>query len=326
MPTSINKQATPVKTRAITPQFMGALMDGVLNPILKRVQMDETLFLALRGGYINIYYRGGNLIKITEQVGSFLGDFDSNYICSDNVDLKAKIDELRKIKLDSKGVKAWLDAIPSLKLAIDLSMGNGNDKHEREFQQLVARENNSSGISNETEYFIADIEYAIPELGARFDLLAIRWLANKRRNGSNCRLALIEMKYGDNALDGKSGLTEHLEHIQTFLSDPDAKSSLLHEMQDVFGQMRQLGLIRFGKSDNLHKVEIDQEASPEIIILLANHNPRSTKLMTILDEISEPKDFDLRFFVASFAGYGMHSHNIFSLDKLKEFNRLLYEA
>ena len=50
-------------------------------------------------------------------------------------------------------------------------------KLEREFQQLVARENNRSAISNQTEYFITDIELADEQ--SRFDMLALKWRARR---------------------------------------------------------------------------------------------------------------------------------------------------
>ena len=86
---------------------------------------------------------------------------------------------------------------------------------------MVARENNNSTISNESEYFVSDIEFADPGLGARFDMLAIRWLASQRKDGSNCRAALIEMKYGDGALGGSAGLLKHLQDIDALVSDHD---------------------------------------------------------------------------------------------------------
>ena len=63
-------------------------------------------------------------------------------------------------------------------------------KAKREFQQLIVRENNYSSISNETEYFITDIEVTEPG-AARFDMMAICWPASQRKNGSKCKAALI---------------------------------------------------------------------------------------------------------------------------------------
>ncbi|CAE6724056.1 hypothetical protein [Candidatus Nitrotoga fabula] len=214
-----------------------------------------------------------------------------------------------------------MNAIPKLKLAIDIYLGSVKDKHEREFQQLVARENNASGISNETEYFIADIEYTQPGLKARFDLLAIQWLAKDRSDGSNCRLALIEMKYGDRAIGGKSGLIDHLEDIAEFFEDKEKFKPFLSEVESMFKQLRDLGLIRFGTAGNENVVKLAQE-DLEVIFLLANHNPRSVSLMSELNNIIVPKNIDLRFFVSSFAGYGMHTQCMCNLEKFKELNKL----
>ncbi len=55
--------------RKLSEQFMKDLVDsdGVLQPILTRVKKDSTLMLAIRENYINIYYRGGNILKIKLQ-------------------------------------------------------------------------------------------------------------------------------------------------------------------------------------------------------------------------------------------------------------------
>jgi hypothetical protein len=49
----------------------------------------------------------------------------------------------------------------------------------------------------------------------------------------------------------------------------------------------------------------------EVIFILANHNPRSPMLKQILsdpefEKYADSKLFNLRFFVACFAGYGLH--------------------
>lgn len=60
--------------RKISSNFLNDLANesGQLNPILKRVQKDHTLLLAIRENTINIYYRGGNILRLREQgQGSF---------------------------------------------------------------------------------------------------------------------------------------------------------------------------------------------------------------------------------------------------------------
>jgi len=68
--------------RALSEHFMDDLIkpDGLLYPILKRVKIDHTLMLAIRENYVNIYYRGGNILRVTEQSkGSYQTFFDVKY-------------------------------------------------------------------------------------------------------------------------------------------------------------------------------------------------------------------------------------------------------
>lgn len=311
-----------MKIRQLSEKFYDDLMDGngLLHPILERVKQDHSLMLAIRGKYINIYYRGGNILKVEEQgKGSYLSSFDDQYN-----KLERDMPALPAAIKSQDDAKTWVDAIPHLKELMDLYFSS-KSKNEREFQQLVARENNYSSISNKTEYFISDIEFADSGIGARFDMLAIRWLASERKNGCNCKAALIEMKYGDGALDGTSGLHEHLRHIDRFVSDETSYQTLLKTMEAQFNQLDQLGLLEFKRCKNGTKVKLDFKDKPEVIVLLANHNPRSTTLRTILDDpeiaaYGQSERFDLKFFVASFAGYGLHAKCMVSL---AEFKKLL---
>jgi hypothetical protein len=189
--------------------------DGLLRPILERVKRDHTLMLAIRDGYINIYYRGGNLLKLTcnGMAHSYKASFDPEYDKSGQL-LRS---DLPEAITRAEHVRVWLDELPHLKQIMDFFFSDHN-KSEREFQQLVVRENNYSRISNETEYFITDIEFADSSIRARFDMLAIRWLASERKDRRKCRAALMEMKYGDQALDGKAGLLDHLRHVDELMT------------------------------------------------------------------------------------------------------------
>ncbi len=292
--------------------------DGLLAPILTRVKQDQTLMFAIRDKYVNIYYRGGNILKIEgKNQGAYPASFDSEYNKSEK-----EIPVLPAAIKSQGDAKAWVAAIPQLKELMDLYFSSKN-KNEREFQQLVARENNCSSISNESEYFVADIEFADSDLGARFDMLAIRWLASGRKSGSNCKVALIEMKYDDDALAGSAGLLKHLQDIDKFVSDKTSYQTLVNSMQVQFNQLDMLGLMKFNRSSRVEKIELDPKDKPEVIFLLANHNPRSTKLKTILNDpqiaaYGQAEHFDLKFFVARFAGYGLHANCMISLAKFKE--------
>ena len=183
---------------------------------------------------------------------------------------------------------------------------------------MIARENNNSAISNESEYFISDIEVAEPN--ARFDIMAIRWLADQRRNGNKCKAALIEMKYGDSAFTGSASLLKHLKDMEKLVSNQESYVRLLETMESQFNQLDELGLLKFNKGTSNAKVKLNADEKPEVIFILANHNSRKTRLKTILsdpeiDKYAQSQLFDLKFYVASFAGYGLHAKCMLPLVK-----------
>lgn len=308
--------------RKLSESFINDLMNknGLLHPILERVRQDDTLMLAIRDNYINIYYRGGNLLCAKQQGhDSYPSFFNERYNKSEKT-----IPVLPAIIKSRDDARTWVDEFSHLKEIMDIYFSS-NSKLEREFQQLVARENNCSAISNESEYFVSDIEFADSGLGARFDILAIRWLASHRKNGSNCRAVLMEMKYGDSALGGSAGLLKHLQDIDSLISDNDKYKSLLAMIESQFNQLAELGLLSFNRCSGGTKVKLDANDKPEVVFILANHNPRSTKLSLILDDpqvvkYGQDKRFDLRFFVSTFAGYGLHSDCMLTLT---QFQKLL---
>jgi len=308
--------------RALSVNFITDLNQGLLKPILERIKQDDTLMLSIRDGYVNIYYRGGNILRLEEKRGIYQPFFDLGYIKTE-IDIPDLPESISK----PEHVKKWIDAFPILKQTMDISFSI-NSKPEREFQQLIARENNCSTISNESEYFISDIEVSDASLGARFDMLAIRWPASQRRNGGKCRAALIEMKYGDGALDGSAGLLKHLEDINALIMNSDRYNELLLTMEAQFNQLDQLGLLNFKRSSKGPSVRINAKDKPEVIFIMANHNPRSKKLRSILENnevitYGNSEIFDLRFFVSSFAGYGLHSDCMFTLSELREYLKKL---
>ena len=68
--------------RKLFVKFMDDLVnsDGMLHPILTRVKKDHTLMLAIRENFINIYYRGGNILNIKEHhKGFYQASFDDQY-------------------------------------------------------------------------------------------------------------------------------------------------------------------------------------------------------------------------------------------------------
>lgn len=135
------------------------------------------------------------------------------------------------------------------------------------------------------------------------------------------------MKYGDGAISGKAGLLKHLQDFDAFIADKTRYENLLHVIKNQFIQLDQLELINFNKGKRGAKVKISANEKPEVIFILANHNPRGTGLKKILESqefagYGKSQQFDLKLFVSSFADFGLHTKCMLNLsDFLQLFEK-----
>lgn len=133
-------------------------------------------------------------------------------------------------------------------------------EEEKNCQHEICLKNNA-----DAPYFVLDLEYEVSSRSEfyyigkkktskgntpkpRFDIIAIR--------KADHRLCVIELKKGLNALDGKSGLQDH---VDSFSNSIDASTnnwkSFVEEMDTVLEQKKQLGLVNTN-------VYIDKDLEP----------------------------------------------------------------
>lgn len=322
------------KKRAIDNAMKDAFLKGELQPILDAVKTDDTLDLELRGDSVNVYYRGGSLFKIYSSKGQYKIYFNKKYCINDTYHLEAYPDVDKAVR-----------DIPLYKQAMDWWF-NKHPKYEREFEQVIVRENNNLGnISRGTDYYIIDIEYAnqiactsindktvdieadydneganttaAQTKGARFDMVAVKWLSDgaTRKNLRKASLALIEVKYGSGAMKGKSGIGDHLKDFQHFMKDEKNLEEFRDDMTEVFKQKWELGLFDGLKLENqVDDIEIKISTdNPEVIFIFANHDPDSTILENIWkdadiqNELANCKDFKVLTAHSSSMGYCLYA-------------------
>lgn len=288
--------------RGLSANFMTDLLTGSLKDILLYIHNDNTLDLEIRENFINIYYRGGNILKIIE-IGPniYKFEFDENYSSNSSSNLASLASTTN-----------WDLYFPQTKQVMDFYFSK-HRKEEREYQQLVVRENNYSSIANGTDYFIIDIEYDNHN-NARFDLVAVEWLskASDRKLFKDCnpKLVVIEMKYGDHALSGMAGMNKHWQDFNQFIKNSNALNSFKMEMLDLFRQKRELGLIPcLSASKNANPIT-QFDNTIDLAFLIADHDPSSTKLKT---ELSACTGISAKFITSNFMGYGIYQESIFSL-------------
>lgn len=314
--------------RQISKVFMEDLISGRLKNLLEMIKNDNTLDLEIRKNYINIYYRGGNILRVEEKANNkYEFKFDTNYGYKSTIPNKNNISE-------------WIRRIQSFKSCMDVYLTK-KQKSEREFQQLIVRENNYSNVGKSTDYFIIDIEYnnrkyKTKNKTAQFDLIAVEWKSErtKRKLQGNYkpRLCFFEMKYSDGALNGKAGVITHLKDFNDFINSPDNLKNIKDEMLNILRIKRELNIIK-AISENKHNVEsFDDKVN--LVFLFANHDPESKTLYKILltlnskeKHLLNSKNYEVKFCVSNFMGYGLFHQNFYDLDRFMSIfrNQIYYK-
>ena len=294
--------------RKLSSTFIRDLTTGFLQELLHFIQVDQTLCLGIRENYINIYYRGGNLFRLSEGKNSYTGTFDSKYFKSSPSWFVTTLPS--STIQNAADVLQWLQIFPLLKQTIDFYFGCVTSKEEREFQQLIVRDNNFGNQATSTDFFICDIEYSCSV--GRFDMIGVQWsstsASRKKREGH--RLVFIEVKSGDKALTGEAGLRSHISDINTFLDTPKNVENLKEEMVSLFVQQHQLGLIK-----NTHALEGFGTQTPLYLVVLINHDPASSVLKRECDLLPTLKGAELAFIESNFLGFGLFEDRLLNLTK-----------
>lgn len=317
-------------THAISPRFLEAFASdaGILHPALAAVRRDETLMLGLRGGYVSIYYRGANLLSIKPASGggyrAIINDaYDTEGILFGRFAAPDAAGSLSLPLEDADQTKAIVALFDELKGLVDRHP-KLRSAHEREFQQLVVRENNRTRMAGSSHYFITDMEHANGD--ARFDMLGVRWLHNERKRGDRLVPVIFEMKYGEQALEGDAGMAKHLNDMLPRLMSGEFRATLRANVSAQFTQLQVLGLLNFNRSEAISQFTAVEDKI-QLIFVLSGYNPRSTKLKGVLKDVNlvmaaqqdglaaSGLSVDLRFFHASFCGYSMHEESMLTLDE-----------
>lgn len=336
-------------TRGISEDFEAALKEGVLKPLLDRVCNDDTLSLEIRNGYVDIYYRGGRLLGLHGQAGDtkFGTQFDERYF-GDDPDHPAKYPSKRPPEAPPKTIaspedsEAWVDAFAHYKQAMDVRFSL-HPKIEREYQQAVVRDNNRHTSGDASDYVVIDIEYAQSprahegqECNYRFDMVGFRWPADgKTRASSRVTPVIMEMKVGDGVLasppvkPGSSelmpGLKKHVLDIERFLTPGEGESAsrpfrqLCQELVDVFAIKQRLGLPSLPKRMRDLEITIDDvDERPEVLFVLANHQPSSKILGRELATLPDRSRADYKVASVTYAGYALFADNLMTIEEAIE--------
>ena len=254
--------------------------EGKLGGLIEMVKNDDELVLQIREDYFNVYYKGGNMLKVSSE-NSF--QFDYNYFkCEISLDTqeqrKKRIDKRRSILESLKNTRDYKTFIDEMKKLMDkywiwLYNEKHRSLHEKNTQHALCISNTES-----TDYTIIDLEFQVStrkdctyhyepsslprhpgiyvcEKSPRFDIIAVR--------NSDRRLCVIELKNGLDALVGKSGIGDHADSFEGSIGkNPLAELTFTKEMEKVVSDKKRLKLL----SDDFY---IDKKLPIEFIYAYA---------------------------------------------------------
>jgi hypothetical protein len=278
--------------RGLSDRFMNSLKTGHLSALTRKVIKDPDLDLQIRHNYLNIYYKGNSLLKLSETRQQqykayihpkFLGDQPISALD------------------DEASVESFLGRILYLKESI---ITYGKSSLEIEYEQLIIRANNNEPRNN-TEYFIIDRQYTT-EKGERFDLTGIYWSRSKKRSkGQEVPLCLIEIKFALN----REIRQLHRQLSAYYQSLQNQFKNIVAESQHVFRQKLDLGLYNQPQDrvEALKTLQISSDfTKTQFILILVDYNPFSTLLD--LDRLKQlPFDRQIKIL---YSGFGMWQQNL----------------
>ena len=323
-----------MQKRSISESFLNNLKAGLFKSIVDIVRIDPSLDLEMRGDTVMVYYRGGKTLTIHDpdlypnmKEAGFLTGLDPKYSYKEN----------SKQAIPLPHSSSILDYFAESKHIIDNYEWKVKEHlGEKEIQQRIVSENNSMVNADETDFFIADMEWAENSvLEGRADLIAFHWGHMEHRR-KKLTMYLIEVKQGCDAIRTREstkkekvspGLKKHQQDFYKLQNEKSLIKELKDDMLEVLRQKYCLGLVKgldhlFSQVDGkVTTTGISIEDEIHFVFLLANYLHYSDNLKNELEDMPD----DSYFFVSSFLGYGLFKDLVLTKAELKKHYPMMFK-
>ena len=271
------------KRKISNEKFLKNLTEGEYKEIIDFAsQRENELDVQIRDNYLNIYYEGGNLLKI-ESYSPYLS-FDEFYFhrihCGDVILRKTHLKEKCKSG-DKECMERWKSYREQRKKMLNLLKNSGGmAAYSAKMKEIMKEWKKDLGISHDeknaqqqismnnrgaTDYTVVDLEYAVSTTSnfkyngdskkkvPRFDIIAV---------DKTGQLYVIELKTGLKAIDGNSGISAHIDCF-TYTIKRDSNNDFINEMDELLEQKQKLNLID-------KNVFIDKTRKPQFIFAFSD--------------------------------------------------------
>lgn len=250
-----------IMSRGLNESLLELFKNGHLNTLIQCVRADKDLDFQIRENYINIYYKGHSLVKLSENLkieSAFIKNTQAPLYLNNEEDTKKFIATMPVIKEE---IRSW-------------RVENNKENLEGEYEQLLIRANNLEE-KTASEYYMIDRQYQTEkEMGMnRFDLTGFYWNNKSPRSNKVVPLSFIEVKFGLN--NDIQNLHEQLERYYNYVKNHT--NELVEEYQVIFAQKLKLNLMNQNedKLRALSEVKFSNNIDDfRFVIVLVDYNPR----------------------------------------------------
>ena len=268
------------KRKISNEKFWKILTEGEYKEIIAFAsQRENELDVQIRDNYLNIYYQGGNLLRVHPRSLYF----DEFYFHRGAKDMR-KTHLIDKCKKGDKAcIARWEDYKNRRKEMLDLLKKRGMATYCKEMKRIMKEweaDLHTIGISHDeknaqqqismnnrgaTDYTVVDLEYAVSTTSnfkyngdstkkvPRFDLIAV---------DKSGQLYVIELKTGLKAIDGNSGIRAHIDCFK-YSIERDSNNDFINEMDELLKQKQKLKLIE-------KDIRIDSTKKPQFIFAFSD--------------------------------------------------------
>jgi hypothetical protein len=263
--------------RILTDDQELTLTNGTMRPLLDYVLSQPDVRFDIRHHKANLYFRGGNLLRIAFEKSPsggihHFGEFDLNYSVRDSSLRRAN--NIVRVSLDTE------DEVKNCAAELERFRGHmlgwwaDHPKGERTYEQYIAAANEHLDRQAPPEYLVVDIEYQYAR--RRFDLVALR------RNPTEAdpvgflkpHLSLWELKCDKRALSGTSGLIDHADDYSRFVRAENGEHAN-RAKTEYAAMVKQKQRLRLLPQFDLEEFSAKR---PEFLLLFADYEVREPGL------------------------------------------------
>ena len=245
--------ATKELTRGINKDFADAFKKSELFELYQK-HKDE-LIIGVRNDYLNLYYNCDSIAKITYRKGLICCEIDKYYI------------DGKHYKKEDKEKQFKIYPTQLCNHYSDIRKNSENKATlEKKAQSKLVHLNNQNNDSN---WFCFDVEWKKAfentqerekaEFNGRFDILAIS--KQKPHN-----IAIIELKYGSDAIGGKSGIYKHIEDFKKY------QDKLYFNKQEIIDTIKSLEMLGDKIPKEIQNIQVDDIKGYEFYVITLNNN------------------------------------------------------